>query len=260
MTENITYLYCRKSTPKQNIERQIRNLKALYPDGVVIPETYSGTTTARPRWSELYKKVKSGDVIAFDSVSRMSRNAAEGADLYQELFERGVTLVFLKEPHINTEVYKAKINARISQIPATGNKAHDKFTKSIIAACNELAIDLAREQVMLAFEQSEKEVLDLRQRTKEGIRTAHLAGRVGGQKRGAKVITAKSKHTKKEILRLSKDFNGTLTDAELIKLTGVARNTYYKYKAELKAETAAALEAEEKRILAAAESQDTGRE
>jgi predicted DNA-binding transcriptional regulator AlpA len=34
----------------------------------------------------------------------------------------------------------------------------------------------------------------------------------------------------------SKDFGGSLTDAEVMKLTGLARNTYYKYKRELKAE------------------------
>lgn len=252
MEKNITYLYCRKSTPKQNIERQIRNLKEIYPDGVVIEETYTGTTIARPAWARLFKKVKPGDIIAFDSVSRMSRSAEEGFTTYEELYRRGVTLVFLKEPYINTDTYKQALTTGLALV---GNEVD-----YILNGINDYLMAVAKKQIKLAFEQSEKEVLDLRQRTKEGIRTAHLAGRVGGQKRGAKVVTAKSKHTKKEILRLSKDFNGTLTDAELIKLTGVARNTYYKYKAELKAETAAALEAEEKRILAAAESQDTGRE
>ena len=31
-----------------------------------------------------------------------------------------------------------------------------------------------------------------------------------------------------------KDFNGTNTDLEVIKITGISRNSYYKYKAELK--------------------------
>jgi ACT domain-containing protein len=37
-------------------------------------------------------------------------------------------------------------------------------------------------------------------------------------------------------LKHSKDFNGTLADADVMKLTGLARNTYYKYKKELKEE------------------------
>lgn len=33
--------------------------------------------------------------------------------------------------------------------------------------------------------------------------------------------------------KYSKDFDGTLSDADCIKLIGIARNTYYKYKREL---------------------------
>ena len=40
-------------------------------------------------------------------------------------------------------------------------------------------------------------------------------------------------HAKEEIVRLSKDFEGTLSDGECIKLIGIHRNTYYKYKKEL---------------------------
>ena len=39
----------------------------------------------------------------------------------------------------------------------------------------------------------------------------------------------------KAILKYSKDFDGTLSDAECIKLIGIAKNTYYDYKRELKA-------------------------
>lgn len=35
----------------------------------------------------------------------MSRNAEEGFSLYEELFTKGVNLVFLKEPHINTDTF-----------------------------------------------------------------------------------------------------------------------------------------------------------
>lgn len=38
------------------------------------------------------------------------------------------------------------------------------------------------------------------------------------------------------IKALSKDFDGDLKDADVMRLVGLARNTYYKYKAELRAE------------------------
>ena len=97
------YGYCRISQKKQSIERQIRNIKAIYPEAVIIQEAYTGTSIDRKEWNKLYKKAKEGDTIIFDSVSRMSRNAEEGFSAYEELFTRGINLVFLKEPHINTE-------------------------------------------------------------------------------------------------------------------------------------------------------------
>ena len=47
-----------------------------------------------------------GDTVVFDSVSRMSRNAEEGFSLYEDLYNKGIQLVFLKEHHIDTKTYK----------------------------------------------------------------------------------------------------------------------------------------------------------
>lgn len=101
---------------------------------------------------------------------------------------------------------------------------------------NRYLMELAKEQIRLAFEQSEKEVEDLHQRTREGIETARLNGKQIGRQKGASVVTQKSLIAKELILKRSQDFNGTLSDTEMIKLTGIARNTYYKYKRELKKE------------------------
>ena len=37
------YGYCRISTRKQNIERQVRNILAVFPDAIIIREIYTGT-------------------------------------------------------------------------------------------------------------------------------------------------------------------------------------------------------------------------
>ena len=55
-----------------------------------------------------------------------------------------------------------------------------------------------------------------------------------GQKPGAKLITKKSIEAKKQIRKYSKDFDGQLSDVECMRMIGLARNTYYKYKRELK--------------------------
>ena len=79
------YGYCRISTKKQNIERQERNIKAAYPDAVIVREVYTGTRSERPEWLKIMRQVEKGMVerIVFDSVSRMSRNAQEGFELYK---------------------------------------------------------------------------------------------------------------------------------------------------------------------------------
>lgn len=221
-----TYGYCRISTRQQSIDRQIRNIKKIYNGAIIVTESYTGTTTDRPEWKKLYKKLQTGDTIIFDSVSRMSRNADEGFALYEKLYNNGIELVFLKEPHINTSTYKKALQ---NNVALTGTNVD-----YILEGVNKYLMALAKEQIRLAFEQSEKEVEDLHQRTREGIETARLNGKQIGQIKGAKLTTKKSIKSKKKIIEYSKDFNGTLSDADCMKLIGLARNTYYKYKRELK--------------------------
>ena len=222
------YGYCRISRAKQSIERQIRNIKAEYPEAVIIQEVFTRTRLDRKEWPKLYKAVKAGETIVFDSVSRMSGNADEGFTAYEELYNRGVRLVFLKEPHINTDTYKQALE---SNVKLTGGNVD-----FILEGVNKYLMALAKEQIKLAFQQSEKEVEDLHQRTKEGLETARLNGKQIGQKEGAKLTTKKSVASKEIIMKHSKDFNGTLADADVMTLTGLARNTYNKYKKELKEE------------------------
>lgn len=171
------YGYCRISTAKQSIDRQIRNIKAEYPIAHIVQEAYTGTSIFRPEWLKLYRVLKAGDTVVFDSVSRMSRNAEEGFALYEDLYHKGIRLVFLKEHHIDTETYKKALSGSIAM---TGTNV-DFILKGI----NEYLMALAKEQI---------------------IRT-HC-----------------------------KTFGGTLDDAECMKLTGLARNTYYKYKRQIRAE------------------------
>ena len=220
--------YCRISTSKQSIERQIRNIKEAFPQAVIIQEVYTRTSLNRKEWIKLYNKVKEGDTIVFDSVSRMSGNAEEGFNAYEELYNKGVNLVFLKEQHINTDTYKKAIE---SNIKLTGSNVD-----FILEGINKYLLALAKEQIRLAFEQSEKEVQDLHQRTKEGIETARLNGKQIGLLKGTKLTTKKSIAAKEAIRKYSKDFEGTLNDEECLKLAECSRNSFYKYKKELKEE------------------------
>lgn len=222
------YGYCRISRKEQSIDRQVRNITAEYPGAVIVKEAYTGTKVeGRTGFERLLRQVTEGDTIVFDSVSRMSRNAAEGIELYEDLYNRGVCLVFLKEHHIDTATYK---KALADAVPMTGTNVD-----IILQAINEYLRVLRKEQIQLAFEQAQKEVDDLHERTREGIETARLAGKQIGNVKGCKLTTKKSIGAKEIIRKHSRDFEGTLTDAECMRLAGLARNTYYKYKRELKA-------------------------
>lgn len=223
------YGYCRISTGKQNIDRQIRNIKSEYPDAYIVEEVYTGTkTSGREKWLKLMERVEKGDKIIFDSVSRMSRDAEEGFAAYEKLFYKGVDLVFLKEPHINTSVYKKALETGIEMTGTT--------VDYILEGVNNYLMAIAKEQIRVAFEQAEKEVRDLHQRTVEGIETARLNGKQIGRAAGTKIEYESTKRKKKEIYKYSAAFNGTLQDKDVIKLLGICRNSYYKYKREIKEE------------------------
>ncbi len=223
------YGYCRISRKEQSIDRQIRNIETEYPNAVIIQEAFTGTKVeGRKEFEKLLRTVKGGDTIVFDSVSRMSRNAAEGIELYEKLYKQGVNLVFLKEHHIDTATYDKAIS---DTVPMTGTSVD-----IILEAVNEYLRVLRKEQIALAFEQAQKEVDDLHKRTREGIETARLNGKQIGGVKGKTLKVKKANEMKPLILKYSKSFNGTLTDKETIKLIGIAPNTFYKYKKELREE------------------------
>lgn len=222
------YGYARISRPTQNIDRQIRNIQEFDDTAIIFKEAYTGTTQERPQWKRLLSKIKSGDTIIFDSVSRMSRNAEEGFTEYQQLYNDGINLIFLKERHIDTATYKG---AASQQIELTGNEIADEYIK----ATNNVLMILAKQQIRLAFEQAQKEVDDIHNRTSEGLKTAKINGKRVGRKQGETVTTKKSVAAKQIILKHALDFGGSLTDKEVMQMIGnISRNTYYKYKRELK--------------------------
>lgn len=220
------YGYARISTKRQSIERQIRNIQAAYPDAIIFKEVFTGTKFyGRKELDKLLRVVKSGDRIIFDSVSRFARDADSGVALYFELYGKQISLVFLKEPHINTEVYKEALQ---HQVPLTG--ADEDI---LINAINSYLRRLRAKEIEIAFMQAEKEVEDLHKRTSEGLLTAKLEGKQVGGVKGRKLNVKKAIAVKSKIQELSKDFDGSLNDKDLMAVVGVSRNTFYKYKREI---------------------------
>lgn len=237
------YGYARVSTKNQRLDRQIKNIEDYCKDKKIehiYREKYTGTKMGRPQFQKLLAVVCTGDIIIFDSVSRMSRSADEGYDLYMQLLQEGIDLIFIKEPHINTSYYK-EMQSKKTRIASTGKESTDKLIDAIMEAITEFQNEETKEKIRIAFEQAEKEVQDLHVRISEGIRTTQrlneslpeMQRKQIGQKKGATFETKKAKIMKERIQKMAKDFDGSMKDKEVIEILGISRNTYYKYKKEL---------------------------
>lgn len=240
------YGYARVSTTGQRLDRQIKNINDYVGEkklAKIFSDKFSGVKLNRPEFQKMLKVLKNGDVVVLDSVSRLSRNAKEGYELYMELLEKGVNLCFIKEPHINTEYYKS-MQAKKIEIASTGKASADKLVSAIIEAITEFQNEETKEKIRIAFDQAEKEVTDIRQRISEGIRTTKEKNELSpenerkqiGLKQGTKLTTKKSVKSKEKIRKMSRDFEGNMLDKEVIEMLGLSRNTYFKYKKEMRME------------------------
>ena len=240
--EEIIIGIARISTGHQNIERQIRNIQEIYPNARIIKIICSGAKVIGQKdFERVIQEAKAGSEkkkykLVFDSASRMSRDSKGGCELYEDLFNKNVCIEFLKEPWINTAVYKKALDNQIKLQVKTGNEATDKLMETIIQALNDYTIALAKEQIKKVFDQAQKELEDLHTRTAEGMFTAKLAGKQIGRAEGTKVETKKAKVAKEIILKHCKTFGGSLADKECMELAKVHRETYYIYKKQLKEE------------------------
>ena len=219
------YGYCRVSTARQKLNRQIETIKSFAPDAVIVSEKFTGTTQERPVWQRLKKMVREGDTIVFDDISRMSRSAAEGFEDYKQLYQDRVNLVFCKQRHLDTDCYRQTMEQGVSM---TGTDVD-----IILAGVNDYMMRLAERQIQIAFEQSEAEVDMLHKRISEGLKQAQAEGKQVGRKEGSTYITKKSIAAKEAIKKYSMDFDGSLKDVDVIKLIGISKNSFYKYKKEL---------------------------
>lgn len=230
--------YARVSTPKQSLRRQIENLKAAYPDIVVISEVYTGSTDNRPKWKKLMRQCRAGIVskLVFDEVSRFSRNAEEAIVEYKELYELGIELEFLKEPHINSKIYRDASERKIN-IATEGMDAETAaLINTVIGGLNDYLLSVAEKQIYLAFEHAQKERELLAKRTSEGLKQAKLMGSKVGRQQGQKLETRKAKRAKRIIRNHYELLGGELTATQCYTLAQITKSTFYRYLTEMRQE------------------------
>lgn len=223
--------YARVSTPKQKLERQIQNLRAAYSDVVIVSEVYTGSTDNRPKWKKLMRQCRAGVVekLVFDEVSRFSRNAEEAIAEYRELYGLGIELEFLKEPHINSSIYRQASERKIDIDTTQMDEDTANLINTVIAGLNDYLLAVAEKQIYLAFEHAQAERELLSKRTSEGLRAAKLMGSKVGRQKGDKIETHKKKRAKRIIRKHYKALGGSLTATQCFKIANITKSTFYRY-------------------------------
>lgn len=230
--------YARVSTPTQKLDRQIKNLKEAYPDAVIVSEVYTGKTDNRPKWNKLLRQCRAGNVekLVFDEVSRFSRNAEEAIKEYKELYNLGIEMEFLKEPHINSSIYRQSSERQINIDTAKMDEETANLINTVVGGLNDYLMAVAEKQIYLAFDHAQKERELLSKRTSEGLKQAKLMGSKVGRQPGQKIETKKAKKAKRYIRANYKLFGGCLTATECMRAAQITKTTFYRYLNEIKKE------------------------
>lgn len=93
------YGYARVSSAGQqrngnSLDAQVELLKQRGAE-VIISECFTGRKVDRPKFTELLEKLQSGDELIVCKLDRFARSSKHGADLIQELVNRGVRVNIL---------------------------------------------------------------------------------------------------------------------------------------------------------------------
>jgi DNA invertase Pin-like site-specific DNA recombinase len=188
------YGYARASTneDKQDIGRQKRDLVAMgIKEHNIFWEYESGSHEDREKLQQLLATVRSGDTIACTEVSRLSRSTKQLCEILEMIEDRKLKLV---------------VGGFI--VDCTGSEI-DPMTMGML-------------RMMSVFAQMEREITI--QRIKSGMENARAKGKhIGRNKTSLDDIP-------QSFFRYYPKFsNGAINLSEFARLTGLSRNSVYKY-------------------------------
>lgn len=174
--------YARVSTEEQSLNRQIDALEQ-YGIDELLTEKMTGTKRDRPELNRLLDKVRKGDTVAVESLSRLGRSTKDLLALVEQFDREGIVFVSLKE--------------QIDISTPTG-----KLLLTVLSALCQFERDLTV------------------QRTNEGLQAARARGRKGGRPPKDKKVIEKAlklydaqTHSVSEICEVCSISQGTLYKA-----------------------------------------------
>lgn len=183
--------YARVSTQEQNLDLQIDALiKVGVPEGNIVLDKVSGSSSLRPNFKRLLDKLREGDELYVWKLDRMARSLIHLTKLLNEFKKEGIAFKSITEPFIDT----------------TDKSPHAGFLINMFASLAEFERDLIRE------------------RTKAGLASARARGKVLGHPRGLSNSAEQKAILAEEYFR-----KGDMTVNEILDKLKISRGTYYKY-------------------------------
>lgn len=187
--------YARVSTSDQHADRQHAALKDYGVDqGNIYTDYQSGKDFKRDNYQALIKAIRPGDVVVIQSLDRFGRDYDEIRKEFKRITDKGVAINVVDTPILNTD-----------QV-LEGNLTMKFISDLVLSVLGYVA---------------EKERADIKQRQKEGIRTAKQRGVVFGR-------PSAESQARKVARLLAADPDKTVEEA--CKMYNISRRTYYNYK------------------------------
>ena len=189
------YARCSTNDTKQDLQRQVRELKQLgVTDETLYREYISGASTKKPEWNKLLATIKEGDTIVVTEVSRISRSTKQLCEIIELIQQRKLKLVIKNS--LTIDCTKGEM---------------DPMTKAFL-------------QMSGVFCELEREMT--RARVKSGVANAKDKGKQVGRPE----LTVKHVKENKKFMECYKLWKeGRINKVQIRQLTSLSRTTIDKY-------------------------------
>lgn len=179
--------YARVSTADQNLDRQIDQLIEKGVDKRnIYQEKVTGTKKDRPALNKMLDELQEGDVVLITDLTRISRSTPDLLAIFDKIKEKGAAIKSIKETWLDT----------------SSENPYNHFLLTVMAGLSQLERDL------------------ISTRTKEGLQSARIRGRIGGR--------PKIRNEKADLVLMMLDNGYKVKD--IVAQTGLSRTSIYRIK------------------------------
>lgn len=194
---------------EQAIVRWCKENSIEIPERRIYRDDASGKSFERPAWEELEQDIQEGDTVLFKDVYRFTRERDNGYKKYMELLNKGIELIFIDNPTLNTEYIKSM------------QSSADKMKKENIIGGMTLEF-VIRLLLVTELDRAEKEREITVKRITDGIKaSSKKSGRKVGQ------LDKMSPELEEDIEKFLSD--RSIKQVDLMNKYNISRNTLKKY-------------------------------